>query len=83
VPLPEVSGTLAVGNGGTGLYHLLLVVLLRGNVGALSVASAADIVAAMGQRLLQTQLMQLMLQIQLTWCYKRRGYCYSGIFYLG
>jgi hypothetical protein len=30
------------------------------------VASAADIVAAMGQRLLQTQLMQLMLQIQLT-----------------
>jgi hypothetical protein len=24
----EVSGTLAVGNGGTGLYHLLLVVYL-------------------------------------------------------
>jgi hypothetical protein len=25
----EVSGTLAVGNGGTGLYHLLLVVYLE------------------------------------------------------
>jgi hypothetical protein len=48
------SGTLAVGNGGTGLYHLLLVVYLEVML-ELSVASAADIVAAIGQRLLQTR----------------------------
>jgi hypothetical protein len=42
----EVSGTLAVGNG-TGL-SFTLVVYLGNNVGALSVASAADIVAAIG-----------------------------------
>jgi hypothetical protein len=36
VPLPEVSGTLAVGNGGTGLYHLLLVVYLEVMLGVIS-----------------------------------------------
>jgi hypothetical protein len=61
----EVSGTLAVGNGGTGAVFTSGGLLRGNNVGALSVASAADI-AAIGQRLLQTQLMQLMLQIQLT-----------------
>jgi hypothetical protein len=45
----EVSGTLAVGNGGTGAVSFTSGGLLRGNnVGALSVASAADIVAAIG-----------------------------------
>jgi hypothetical protein len=44
----EVSGTLAVGNGGTGAVSFTSGGLLRGNnVGALSVASA-DIVAAIG-----------------------------------
>jgi hypothetical protein len=44
----EVSGTLA-GNGGTGAVSFTSGGLLRGNnVGALSVASAADIVAAIG-----------------------------------
>jgi hypothetical protein len=44
----EVSGTLAVGNGGTGVSFTSGGLLRGNNVGALSVASAADIVAAIG-----------------------------------
>jgi hypothetical protein len=61
----EVSGTLAVGNGGTGAVSFTSGLLRGNNVGALSVASAADIVAAIGN-VCYKQLMQLMLQIQLT-----------------
>jgi hypothetical protein len=38
----EVSGTLAVGNGGTGAVSFTSGLLRGNNVGALSVASAAD-----------------------------------------
>jgi hypothetical protein len=44
----EVSGTLAVGNGGTGAVSFTLVVYLEVIMLELSVASAADIVAAIG-----------------------------------
>lgn len=45
----HISGTLAVGNGGTGATTLTSGGLLRGNgASAVSVASAADIVAAIG-----------------------------------
>jgi hypothetical protein len=58
---------LFVGNGGTGAVSFTSGGLLRGNnVGALSVASAADIVAAIGATFVTNATMQLMLQIQLT-----------------